>query len=437
MKKNIVMILTDQMHKYALGTFDKNIKTPNLDRLSQESLCFENAYSNNPVCSPYRGCLFTGMYSCDNGVLDNNQAINDGIECMADRFNNSGYETSFVGKLHLEASGNKPIPKHLQYGFKHFMGYQCYNSFVDDVVFYDEDGNAHEFDDHRTDMTTKLGIDRMGMLADTDKSFLHIIFYQAPHYPEQPSDEFISLYKDEEVAYPPNYESIDPFIPTYSPPNIRPFEKCPNYIAYGNDMQAYKRMYNGMVSQIDKGVGRILSEIKELGIEDETLVLFSSDHGDLQGAHGLKGKREPYEESCGVPLIIKNPEVMEHKAIKKPVSGIDIYPTALAFAGIDIPGSLEGENVLEFDDNDKKPRHVFSENHIPNDNKKWVMIRDERYKMTVKMATGKPYLMFDMDSDPYEMNNIVDSTSYDAIKQRLLNELRIWNKNRDNPPINF
>ena len=160
-KRNIVMILTDQMHKNAIGKIDKNILTPNIDALADDGILFSNAYSNNPVCGPYRGCLFTGKYTCENTVYENNFPLPANTKTIADVFNESGYDTSFVGKWHLGGTGNRIIPPELRGGFNHFLGYQCHNGFWVDNYFYNENNEAIVFDGHRTDITTDLGIKRL------------------------------------------------------------------------------------------------------------------------------------------------------------------------------------------------------------------------------------------------------------------------------------
>ncbi|WP_273323684.1 sulfatase-like hydrolase/transferase [Vallitalea guaymasensis] len=433
---NIVMLLTDQMHKYAVGYEQSFIKTPNIDKLAKEGCIFRNSYSNNPVCGPYRANLFTGMYSSDSKVYHNCEPLPENIISMADAFNRSGYETSFVGKWHLGGKGNCPIPEHLRGGFKHFIGYQCYNGFLDDVFFYDENNTEHRYNKHRTDVTTDLAIERLEELAHTDNPFLHVVFYQAPHYPVQPSQEYEDLYKNVDMPYPINYEATLPFTPTGSPRSPRPVENDPNYQRYGTDMEKYKHLYYGMVSQIDNGIGRIIEAIHNLNLADDTAIIFSADHGDLQGSHGLINKNYPYEESCGVPLVIYVPGQKGHNEIKAPVSCIDLYPTCLDLAGIDVNRSFEGESLLPLILNDSgiKSKPVFAENYHCHETD-WVMIRTEQYKLSVKSDHSEPWLMFDMINDPYEMKNLVHDNSYKEVLSNLMEQLKSWSDNRVKPPL--
>lgn len=427
---NIVMILTDQMHKYAMGNKRDYVHTPNIDQLATDGVVFNSAYSCSPVCGPYRGNLFTGMHTIDNRVIGNGDSLPNGVETLAESLNEAGYQTSFVGKWHLGNKGNCPIPEKLRGGFSNFIGYQCYNGFNNNVCFYDENNQEHCYHQHRTDVTTNIAIDRLKMLAENEKPFLHVVFYQAPHYPEQPSEKYEALYKDTIIPYPPNYREVDPFTPTGSPFSPRPIENDPDYQRYGNNMQEYQKLYYGMVSQIDNGVGKLMQTIDKLGIKDDTVVIFSSDHGDMQGSHGLLNKCLPYEESCGVPLIITQPNGQCGASVDTPVSTIDFYPTCLEYAcqspmeskpGRSLVPLITGEK-MELDDDIP----VFAEIRIGNIEDHWIMIRTKQYKMTVTVHSKQPYLLFDMLNDPYEMNNLVNEKEYAPIKKSLMNKILEW-----------
>ncbi len=424
MKKNVLLIMADQMHKYALGCVSPFVRTPNLDRLAQEGTLFTNAYSNNPVCGPFRGILYSGCYSKDNGVLDNGAPLPADTLCLPDELHRLGYETSFVGKLHLGANGNGPVSPEFWAGHQHFLGYQCYNGFWKDVCFYDEQGQEHRFDRHRTDVTADLGIERLQMLAQTGKPFLHTIFFQAPHYPEQPAQDFEKLYDGVTFPLPEDYRDIDPYTPTWSPYSPRPIENCPDFQRYGNDIQTYLKLYYGMVSQIDANVGRILDALDRLGIAEDTAVLFSADHGDMQGSHGLKNKCLPHERSCGIPLIIKIPGMHQQQTVSAPVSAVDYYPTIMELAGGKSRKKLPGHSLLPLISGEScETSPVFAEFHWSQSTDGWYMLRDSRFKLVVDYQTKKPSMLFDMEKDPKECHNLVDHPRCTPVMARMLDTL--------------
>lgn len=167
-----------------------------------------------------------------------------------------------------------------------------------------------------------------------------------------------------------------------SPRSMQPVEKCKDYQKYGNNIQEYLRLYYSMVTQIDYNVGRIISELDKLGIADNTAIIFSSDHGDMQGSHGLKNKCFPFERSCGIPLIIYVPGIKQRKIVDTPVSAVDYYPTCLEIAGTKSCKTIDGESLiplLKGETNNHKD--VFAENVIGKSH--WIMMREDKYKLVL------------------------------------------------------
>ncbi len=400
---NLLFIFADQMHRYALrcmGTPD--IHTPNLDALAQRGMLFERAYSNCPVCTPFRINLFTGLYSSQTNTMKNALPIPPGCVTLAEALNAGGYRTCYVGKWHIGGAGNGPIAEELRGGFSDFIGYQCYNGFVNDVCFYDSDNREHCFDRHRTDVTTDLAIEKLHNLAA--HPFALFVSYQAPHYPVQPALEFDRMYEGVTIQRRPNSQEIDPYTRTWSPPSPWPPDPCPDYQRYGNNLNEYLRLYYALVTQIDANVGRILAELERLGRADDTVVVFTSDHGDMQGSHGLKNKSLPHEESSGIPLIVRVPGGPAGSVTDALVSGIDFFPTCLDWLGLppqpDLPGTsfapLTRGEAQELDG------PVFSEM------RDWKMVCEGDLKLVVEGEEFLPTMLYDLAADPYEMTNLVE-----------------------------
>jgi arylsulfatase A-like enzyme len=425
---NILFIFTDQQNRYALSCMgNPNIETPNLDKLAQKGVLFRRCYSNDPVCGPFRGSLLTGQYTSTCGVLTNNLPLPYGTKTFADALNEAGYDTSWVGKWHLGGNGNEPIALKDQGGFNHYIGYQCYNGFYDDVCFYDKEGNEHKFDKHRTEVTTDLAIEQLRKLSKGDKPFMLMMSYQAPHYPEQPAPEYEAMYKDRKIIRRQNCQDIDPFTPTYSPYSPRPFEEDMNFRKYGNDLDEYIRLYNAMCTQIDADTGRLLDELEALGIAEDTMVVFTSDHGDMQGSHGLKNKCLPYEESAGIPFIAYVPGTPGGRISDALVSGIDMMPTCLELAGAQIPDSVQGQSFASLlkGETTQSQDTIFVENNQTN----WCMILKGDWKLAAERQDDglAPYLMTNLREDPYEKHNRFEDASVAELRKELLSELNTWN----------
>ncbi|MBD3185359.1 sulfatase-like hydrolase/transferase, partial [Candidatus Bathyarchaeota archaeon] len=419
-RKNVLFIFADQMHRYALGCMDDpNARTPNLDQLAAGGVLFKNAYSNCPICTPFRINLFTGLYTSQTDTFRNQSRIPDGITTLAERFNKHGYKTSYVGKWHIGATGNKPIPEELRAGFQEFIGYFCYNGFYKDVIFHDEDCVAHEFDGHRTDVTTDIALERLERIAGDP--FFMCVSYQAPHYPVQPAPEYAEMFDGIEIQRRKNTRDVDPYTGTHSPPSPKPPEKDPDFRRYGNDLDEYLRLYHAMVAQIDANVGRLLDKLDELGITDDTVVVFTSDHGDMQGSHGLKNKTLPHEESAGIPLIIKEPGGAVGMVAQVPVSGVDFYPTCLEYAGIEAPGDLPGLSLAQVTATGDVSR--FSNRPVFSEMRDWKMIRHGNLKLVVRGWFYEPTAFFNLERDPYELDNLIDEESWSNDITRMRDKL--------------
>jgi choline-sulfatase len=216
------------------------------------------------------------------------------------------------------------------------------------------------------------------------------------------------------IPVPPDFADTEPYTPTESPPSPKPFEKCPDYQRYGGNMQEYLRLYYAMVSHVDACVGEILKALDDLGIRKETNIIFTSDHGDMQGSRGLRNKCLPYERSCGIPFIISAPGTKEGQVFKTPISSVDVYPTLLALHGLQRESHLEGYDFspLLWGRPVEAPP-VFCESYHPFqlsadslEKYTWKMAYDGKYKLTISWQDKKPRLLYDMEADPWEQHNL-------------------------------
>ncbi len=420
---NILFMFADQMHAFAMGCMGNDeIHTPNLDRLASEGTLFTNAYSNAPVCTPYRGTLFTGRYGSQTDMLGNTAAIPATETTLADCLNEAGYRTSYVGKWHIGDTWNKAVLPELRGGFTDFIGYQAHNDFINDVWFFDEDGERREFDCHRTEATTQIAMERLEGLAGDP--FAMFVSYQNPHYPIQPDPEYAAVYDGVELTPRPNCRDVEPYTGTHSPTSPKPRERDPNYQRYGGDLAEYTRLYYAMVTQLDANVGRMLAKLDELGIADETVVVFTSDHGDLQGSHGLTNKGLAWEESSHVPQVMRVPGAPAGSAVDGPVAGIDFFPTLLSLVGADTPAGKEGYDLAPLLQGETavQPTRVFSEM------RRWCMLRDGDWKLVADRPDVTPTHLFDLAADPYEMTNLVESADHRETRDRLARALVEWDE---------
>ncbi len=427
---NVLIVFTDQQHKMALGKRNRLFQTPTLDALADDGVLFTNAYSNNPLCGPYRGCLMTGLLTSHNGVIQNNMPLPEGVPTLAEQLRERGWQTGFVGKWHLGGKGAEPIPISIRGGFERFNAYQMYNGYDPSapynnrVAFFDDNNEEHVYDEHRTEVTTKLACNMLYDMSKTGQPFCLVVGYQAPHYPEQPIWEYEKKYRNTVFPLTDEEASTEPYTQTYNPPSPSDLGQCPDYRRYGGNMAEYKRLYAAMVSQVDHGVGELINTLKTLNLYNDTIVIYTSDHGDMQGSHGMKNKDVPYEMSAGVPMIVRSPNGRKGCISDILVCGIDIFATVLDLAGIKDAG--DGHSFLDYVNgkSDRKTNEYIISESL-HGKSPWQMLRNDQYKLVLSWPEGNPIMLFDMIKDPDERNNLIsDHETYRVVIDKLSSVLR-------------
>ena len=237
-----------------------------------------------PSLYPFRINFLTGIYSHQTRSYNNHAKIPSKRTTLADEFNRTGYQTSYVGKWHIGGTGNKPIPQTLRGGFANFLDFNAHNGYLNNVSFYDEQNQEHRFDRHCTEVTTDIAIERLEKIKD--QHYFMCVSYQAPHYPVEPLQEYEELYGDSIIQRRPNSKDIDPYTITHSPPSPIPKTLDPNFKKYGRNLNEYLRLYYAMITQIDANIGRSLEALDKWGLREKTVIVFASDHGDMQGHMG-------------------------------------------------------------------------------------------------------------------------------------------------------
>lgn len=420
---NILFIFTDQMHGFAMGCMgNPDVKTPYLDALAAQGTLFTNAYSCAPVCTPSRVVLQTGRYACQTGVLANSLAIPDGERALAPALNEGGYHTSYVGRWHIGGAGYEWVPPEHRHGFTDFIGYQSAHNYLHDVWMFDEQGNTVASKDHRTDMTTDVAIERLERIAD--EKFALFVSYLNPHYPLEPSQPYADMYTGVRIARRPNSQDVSPLtvcnIPRWLVGKVQTSD--PKYNPDVWTMDRYIKLYCAMITQMDYNIGRLLTKLENLGLVEKTVVIFTSDHGDMQGSHGLNNKSVFWEESVRVPLIARAPGSPKGRIIHQPVSGIEWFPSILDYAGLPAEPSAEqpGFAPLTMGEEQELSDAVFSELET------WLMIREGKYKLVVNKDSFAPTHLFDLEHDPYELDNLVAQESAHEDRERLREKLQAW-----------
>lgn len=300
MKKNhpnIVFILTDQWRAQAFGyAGDPNVKTPHIDALAARSLNVENAISVCPVCTPQRASLLTGRFPTTTGMFMNDIYLPKEELCMAEIFKDAGYDTGYVGKWHLDGHGRDSyIPPERRQGFDYWKVLECTHSYNESYYYAGDNLTKLKWEGYDAYAQTADAHAYIRDHADGDKPFLLFVGYGGPHFPHGSAPEELK------ALYPPNELKLRPNVTQEQEERSR------------NELQGYY----GHCTAIDACVGKLYETIEAAGIANDTIFVFTSDHGDMHGSQGLKSwtKQVPWDESICVPFLLRYPAI--HDAGRK------------------------------------------------------------------------------------------------------------------------
>jgi arylsulfatase A-like enzyme len=406
---DILFIFSDQHSEFAMGcSGDPNADTPNLDRLASEGIRFTNAYSNTPICAPFRACLYTGQYITTHGVNCLFKPLLPNQPVLAEVMRGNGYHTSHMGKWHL-TGGDCPshfVSPYFRPGWDEWMGWDNSNR-----PFKTEYGKGpmpfpvYTMEGYQTDVITDMTIDWIRNYTG-DKPWFHVMSFEPPHPPNEAPEKYMEMYRDRELIYRENF--------------AHDHEKR-------DDFEKRLRGYYAQIKNMDDNIGRIMKTLEETGCLDNTIIFYFSDHGDMNGSHGLVHKSRPEEESANIPLIIRYPELVPQGNVTDAlISTVDFMPSLLSLIGIEIPDSVEGEDLssaitgesetgadeilIQFDRN----FFDYPENH--DSHVRTVRTGDWKYTVHYYREQSR---MFNLKDDPYEMKNLIDSPEHAEIRSRL------------------
>ncbi len=405
-KPNIIFVLTDQWRAQAAGyAGDPNVKTPNLDALASRSINFSNAVSVCPVCTPYRASLMTGRYPLSTGMFLNDLYLPGEELCMGEIFRAAGYETAYIGKWHLDGHGRDVyIPEERRQGFDYWKVLECTHEYNESRYYAGEDKTIRKWKGYDAYPQTQDARKYIRKHAKGDKPYLLVMAYGGPHFPHRYAPEEL---KD---LYPVDSIKLRPNVPEEMKDHAR--KEAQGYYAH--------------CTALDRCVGDLQKTLQETGTAEDTIFIFTSDHGEMLGSQGQppRRKQRPWDESIRVPFLLSYPAVCGHKghSVKAPINTPDILPTLLNLAGIEVPGTIEGEDLsrLVLDRDIQEDRAALFMNVSPFDSpdrKAFRGIRTSRY--TYVCNPDGPWLLYDNRTDPYQMKNLVGMAVHAGLQKKL------------------
>jgi arylsulfatase A-like enzyme len=447
---NVIWVVTDQLRAQALGyAGDPNVATPNLDRLAAEGVNFTRAVAGSPLCCPFRGAMVTGRYPHNNGVTGHRVPMPDGTRTVAHAFAEAGYRTCYIGKWHLDGDRRdlgdavenvqhhriRMIPPERRGGFQDWWAYENNNRPFDCLLHTDAGHvpagiktlrSADRMEQFRVpgyeaDGLTDILLDWLGTQASerVEQPFFAVLSMQPPHNPYTAPAAAMARHRPGEVRLRANV-----------PDTPRITERARRDLAG----------YYAAIEQIDHNVGRIRDQLHELGLADSTYIVFFSDHGDLHGSHGQWRKTAPWEEAIRIPFLIGGPS-REHQDSSRPdvpLNHVDIAPTTLGLCGLDVPTHMEGTDYSSLvshagggEEPSEYPDSAYLSLPVPTGHPSSVdrawrgVITRDGWKYA-SFDDGHPWLMFDLNDDPYELVNLAHDPRYHATRSELERTVHAW-----------
>jgi len=417
---DIIIFLSDQQRADTMGCYGQKLNvTPNLDKLAKEGTLFENAFSCQPVCGPARSCIQTGLYATETGCFKNNIALPQDVPTIAKELIKKGYQTAYVGKWHLASTEQddsywySAIPKNKRGGYEYWMATDVLEYTSDGYAggyVFDKDMNKVEFTGYRVDKISEFALDYLKKHRKDNKPYLLFVSWIEPHQQN-----------NLDICQGPDY-SKKTFKDFTAPLDL---EK-----GVGNWEENYPD-YLGACHSIDANIGKIVDYLKEEDKLNNTIILYTSDHACHFKTRNWEYKRTCHESSIKIPLIAYGKGFMGGNKSKQLCSLLDIAPTVLKVAGVDILSSMRGYILMDMIGNEDKREELFvqmSETQVGRAirTKKW------KYSVVAPDVNGNIFSycdnytenhLYDLENDPYEMNNLVSNENYYEIRKELREKL--------------
>jgi arylsulfatase A-like enzyme len=437
-RPNLVYVFADQLRYHSCGyAGDEYARTPNIDRLASQGCNFRNAISNTPVCAPYRASLMTGKYQSSTGMVINELRLSPEHECFGHALTRGGYRTAYIGKWHMwanelghhEETRNGFVPPGpYRLGFDGLWQAYNFNHTYYRSPFFENDATRHIRAKYEPDSQTDAAIQFIEGQTKSDQPFALFLSWGPPHDPWDENNmpkEFQELYRGVTLPRRPNYSEVsDPYADEWAKLTTN----------YPRQVDAFQRAYYTQTANIDWNVGRMLEVLDRAKLADNTILVFTSDHGEMFGAHGRRAKYIFYEEAARVPFLMRWPGHIPAKLTSEALLGTpDIMPTLLTMLDLPVPGSVEGSDLS---------RHVRGEGgsgpdaaHMQGmgttaawtDGTEWRALRDHEYTYAIYRRDGRELLLRHR-TDPYQMRDLASEKSEAATLQHYREKSQAWRK---------
>ena len=437
-KPNLLYVFADQLGYHRCGyAGDEYARTPNIDKLASQSCNFHQAISNSPVCAPYRASLMTGKYQSSTGMVINELRLSPEHECFGHALKRGGYRTAYIGKWHLWANewGNHELtrngfvpPGPYRLGFDDVWAAYNFNHNYYGGPYFRNTPDRRTWKEYEPDDQTRFAMDFVRDCAGRNEPFAAFLSWGPPHSPwtwKNIAPEYADLYRRSTLPVRPNFSELsDPYADDWAklPANYAEIVK--------NDL----RVYYSQAANIDWNLGRLMKTLDDLGIADNTILVFTSDHGEMFGSHGRQAKYIFYEEACRVPFLVRWPARIPKKTVSETLLGVpDIMPTLLSMMGLTSPPSAEGSDLSAraLGTGGSQPECTYLQGMGTTaawqDGTEWRAVRDHEHTYAVYKRDGSE-LLFNNARDPYQLRNLAGERSEASKVQHFRGLLAAWRK---------
>lgn len=427
-RPNILFVFTDQQRSTALGCAGaEDVVTPNLDRFAAQGIRFTNAVANTPVCSPARATILSGRHVFGHGLVTNDIPMRTDIPHIAGEFTSAGYRCGYIGKWHID-EGDRGVfipPGPRRRGFDDFWAVaNCTHDYNGSHYYLNDDPAPYWHKGYDAFSQTDMAIEYLesrGPGSGTNP-FCLFLSYGPPHCPYKSAPaEFQSMYAGKVFRLLPNTRPDAP---------IEARNLAWQGFPAGAGIRDIMAGYYAHVSALDHAFGRLMDALDRLGLAANTLVVHTSDHGDMLFSHNRGWKCKPWRESVGIPMLVRWPGRIEPGRVSDaPVGLVDIMPTLLGAAGVQVPAGVEGADLGPLLRGDESAAPVEQYINFPCmpasfSLKEWRGVVTRRH--TYVCTRNGPWMLFDDKADPFQMNNLVQDKDHEGVVSGLDARVAEW-----------
>lgn len=420
---NVLILQTDEHHPKTLGCYGGTIvDTQHIDSLAAGGVVCDSFYATTPVCSPSRACMVTGRYPQNHDVVTNNIPLRNGLPTFATMLRDLGYETGFAGKWHLAGDGKPQWDPPIGFGFedRRFMfnrGHWKKFEITPDgprVAARDRKGQPSYGVDGADDtsFSTDWLTDRALDFIDKQSGpWMYFVSYPDPHGPNTVREPYDAMYDDVDVPIPTTLTKSADAAPKWAKPQ--------NVTAA--QLRRIMPPYYGMVKCIDDNIGRLIAKLKDRGELENTIIVLTSDHGDLCGEHCRLNKGIPCEGSARVAFVIDGPGVADGERVRQALGMVDFFPTLCGLLGKEIPETVEGRDASPLLRGETTDWNDVAFLRSTSGGVSWLCAVSDNHKLVV--SRGEQPWLIDLAADPNELTNVFNEPEYAAVAATLASSL--------------